>query len=576
MTDMKGKIQVKTKTPYDQKIVLALLPYWTPQLPPMGISCIKTYLKERGFKHVIGIDANTDMQLRFRYDNYINRLKEIVPLSKQGNFRSIGNDVWQNHMMAHMNYTNEKEYLELVKTLVWEVFFHDIDNEIAWEFVGYIKDFYVRLEAFVDDFLEREQPDVLGLSAFIGTLPASVFAAKRAKKKNPDILTVLGGGAFTDQLGLGSPNLDYFVENSIDYIDKFIIGEGEILFYKLLLGQLCDHQRVFSIRDIKGEVVDLSSSGIPDIEDFNLEHYLTLGHYASRSCPFQCNFCSDPVYWGAYRRKDAQKMVKEFTEMYRRYGYQLFIMTDLLINPLLAALSDALIESDLSIYFESTMRISETACNLENTMKWRRAGFYHAEMGCESGSPRILQLMNKKITVEQIRGTITAMAEAGIKTTTYWVIGYPGETEEDFQMTLDLVEELKDNIYEAMNNAFWYYQAGPVNNSNWQDKSFPLFTEKQKKMLLLQQWLLDLEPSREIRYNRVARFVDHINMLGIPDINRLQDIHNADIRWKRLHKNSVPPILDFDRGSVYIDENKRLREFQKVRHKLEHDNQWGF
>lgn len=573
---MEEKERQQEKNPYDQKIVLALLPYWTPQLPPMGISCIKAYLIQHGFKHVVGIDANTDVHLRQGYDDYIGRLREIIPNRKRGNFRSIGNDVWQNHMMAHMTYTDEEEYRDLVKKLVWEVFFHEIDDDLTTEFIDYIKAFFVQLENFIDDFLEREKPDVFGLSAFIGTLPASVFAAKLAKKKNPGILTVLGGGAFTDQLGLGSPNLDYFVENSAGYMDKLIIGEGEILFKKLLLGQLPEDQRVFTIRDIEGEVVDLTTAPIPDIEDYDLEHYPTLGFFTSRSCPFVCNFCSDPVLWGRYRKKNPEQVVKEFTEIYNRYGYQLFIMTDLLMNPQVDALSDALIESPISFYYDCPMRISEEGCNPENTMKWRRGGYYRAEMGCESGSPRVLELMNKKITINQIRGTLTAMAEAGIKTTTYWVIGYPGETEEDFQMTLDLVEELKDYIYEAMNNAFWYYQAGPVNNKNWQDRSYPLFDDKQREMLMLQQWQLNLEPNREVRYNRVARFVDHITRLGIPDINRLQDIHKADLRWKRLHKNAVPPMLDFDRGAVYIDENKRLRELQKVQHSLKHDDNWGF
>jgi radical SAM superfamily enzyme YgiQ (UPF0313 family) len=544
----------------DSKILLVLLPYWTPQIPPMGIACIKSYLDQQGYANVSSVDANTEIELREGYDIYFSRLKDIVPREKHGNFRSIGNDVWQSHMMAHLNYEDEKDYIELVKLMVWEIFFHKIDDEIAYELCGMAETFYTRLEKYMTALLEREKPDVFGVSAFIGTLPASVFALKLAKEKYPGIMTVLGGGVFYDQLGFGSPNLDFFVEKTTAYIDKIIIGEGEILFTKLLNGEFPESQRVLTIKDLKGEVVNLDTVALPDVSDFDLEHYPTIGAYASRSCPFQCNFCSDPVLWGRYRKKSPKQVVEEFTRIYNQYGYQLFIMTDLLMNPMVTELSREFLKSDISFYWDCPLRICDEAGNVENTMLWRRAGYYRVEMGCESGSPRMLKLMNKKITVPQIRKALTALAEAGIKTTTYWVIGYPGETEEDFQMTLDLVEELADCIYEAMNNAFWYYPAGPVNNINWKDKSYSLFPEKARDMLLLQQWLLDLEPSREERYSRVHRFVKH----------------EADERWKRLHKNAVPPLIDFNGGAVYIDENKRVQDIGFVQNQMTHDGNWGF
>jgi hypothetical protein len=239
-------------------------------------------------------------------------------------------------------------------------------------------------------------------------------------------------------------------------------------------------------------------------------------------------------------------------------------------------LAPELIKSGCSFYFDCPMRVWDKAGDIENTMLWRRAGYYRVEMGCESGSPRVLQLMNKRITIEQTRAAISGLALAGIKTTTYWVIGYPGETEADFRMTLDLVEELKDDIYEAMNNAFWYYPGGQVHSSVWREKSFPLFSEKTRNMILLQQWLLDMEPGREERYHRVNRFVRHIEKLGIPDIITLQDLYQADERWKKLHKNAVPPLVEFKREGIYIDENKYIDRIETVRTQLRHDDDWGF
>lgn len=571
--------QAKTKRVIakDEKILLLLLPYWTPQLPPMGIACLKSYLKQQGYNNIVTVDANVEMELREGYDLYFAKLRSMIPKDKEGNFRSIGNDVWQNHMMAHINKDKAEgdTYDRLAEKLVWEIFFHKVSPEDLAELNGIIQLTYDRLESYLMKLYEKEKPSVVGVSAFIGTLASSVYACKVARRNNPDVLNVIGGGAFCDQLGILSPNLEYFSQQTKDIIDYILIGEGEILFHKLLEGKLPEGKRIYGIKDIQGQVVDLATVERPDISDFELHHYPSLGSYASRSCPFQCKFCSDPVLWGEFRKKEPKQIVRELTQTYRETGNQIFIMTDLLMNPNVTQLSQEFEKSDVSIYWDCPFRICEEACDEENTFLWRRGGYYRVEMGCESGSPRMLKLMDKRITVDQIRRALKALAKAGIKTTTYWVIGFPGETEEDFQMTLDLVEELKDYIYEAMNNAFWFYPGAPVNSSNWVGKSFPLFSEKDRELLLVQQWLLDLEPNREERYRRVNRFVAHRRKLGIPDINTLQHIYEADERWKRLHKNAVPPLVEFQRGQ-YIDENKYIKRQTAVRNTLKHDDNWGF
>ena len=138
--------------------------------------------------------------------------------------------------------------------------------------------------------------------------------------------------------------------------------------------------------------------------------------------------------------------------------------------------------------------------------------------------------MSKKITVEQIKTAVSALAYAGIKTTTYWVIGHPGETEEDFQKTLDLIEELKSDIYEAETNPFWYVPNGQVNGDKWASRSTFLYPPWARDMLLIQQWVVDEEPSREVRYSRVNRFAQHCKKLGIPNPYSMIDIHHADKR----------------------------------------------
>jgi hypothetical protein len=163
----------------------------------------------------------------------------------------------------------------------------------------------------------------------------------------------------------------------------------------------------------------------------------------------------------------------------------------------------------------------------------------------ESGSQRVLDLMDKKITVAQIKAAISSLAKAGIKTTTYWIAGFPGETREDFQQTLDLIEELKDDIYEAESNPFWYYLKALVKSDEWAGHSISLYPEQATELLLLPTRVLDIEPSPRERYDRMKRFSLHCERLGIPNPYSMADLYQADKRWQQLHPQAVPPLNDF-------------------------------
>ena len=219
-----------------QKILLALMPYWDPLIPPTGIACLKAFLTRHGCE-VTTRDANTEIELRNLYFSYFNTLKAFVPEENMGNFYNIGQHVLRNHMMAHLHYTDEHEYLELVGRIISLHYFCPVDRHYIYELDRILGEFYLQLERVMCDWLEKEGPQVLGLSVYTGTLPASVFAFKLAKKICPDIMTVMGGGVFSDQLAFDSPALKLFLEKT-PYIDKIIIGEGEQLFLELLQGHL--------------------------------------------------------------------------------------------------------------------------------------------------------------------------------------------------------------------------------------------------------------------------------------------------------------------------------------------------
>lgn len=553
----------RKKIEHQEKILLIILPRWEQLIPPMGISCLKSFLRQYGY-NVKTVDVNGQEQLCEPFDRYFSNLTKFVPDEKKGNFYNIINEVISNHMMAHLNHEDEKKYTQLVKIIISKTFFCHLDDGAVGELNKIIDEYYKRLETYIHRLLEKEKPTVLGISVYGSTFPSSLFAFKVAKKNYPGLKTVMGGGIFSDQLTLGSLNLEFFWEKARDYIDRLIIGEGEMLLLKYLRGELPESQRILTLQNLNNEVLDLSLVDKPDFSDLDLSNYNYLAAYGARSCPLNCTFCAETVIWGKYRKKNTRQVADELIKLYVTHGRQLFLMSDSLLNPLITGLSRELLKRDVSIYWDGYLRADRDVCETEKTHLWRRGGFYRARLGLESGSQRILDLMGKKITPQQITDAVSSLALSGIKTTTYWIIGYPGETEEDFLQTLDLIEKLKDNIYEADCNTFKYSLTGQVHSEKWQktQKRMLLYPQEAKDMLITQTWVL-CEPSREETYQRLNRFVRHCKKLGIPNPYSMYDIHYADLRWKKLHKNAVPTLLEF-KNKGYINENKNMKKLHPV------------
>jgi radical SAM superfamily enzyme YgiQ (UPF0313 family) len=565
-----------------EKVLLVLLPYWSPLIPPLGISCLKSYLCRHGYDVAIR-DANTEKELEKIYNRYFDALKSYVPEDKRGNFYNLGNYVWQDHMMAYLNYKDEKTLSRLVKLLILQCFFVGVEDRQVDELNKYAAEFYTWLKGYFMALLEQEKPTLLGLSVYSGALPASVFAFKLARQRYPGIKTAMGGGIFAEALAPGSSNLGYFLERTKDFIDAIIIGEGEQLLLKMLRGQLPQSQRVYTLKDIDREVLDLAQVELPDYTDLNLPCYPYLSAFTGRSCPFQCGFCSETVQWGPYRRKSAQQVVNELNRLSRRHNCRLFLMGDSLLNPIVTELARESIDKNCPVYWDGYLRADRHVCDPGNAALWRRGGFYRARLGVESGSPRVLERMDKKITPGQIRSAAANLAATGIKTTTYWVVGYPGETEADFHQTLDLVEQLKDDIYEADCNPFTYFPIGQVNSGPWADQytGALLYPEEFREMLWVQTWILNCEPRREDIFRRLNRFTRHCARLDIPNPYSLRDIHRADERWQKLHPNAVPPLLEFlrcreNRDIEIIDETKNSASTAKAQNLFQNKEEWKF
>ena len=561
-----------------EKILLILLPFWTPMIPPLGITNLKSYLQAHGFV-VKTADANIETDYKEIYDTYFDCLRQCVPEEKRGNFFSIGTDVLRNHLMVHIHCTDERTYVELVKILINRTYYINVDDSTAYRLIGIVVEFYAWLRQYVYNLLEKEKPGVLGLSVYKDILPASMFVFKITRERFPHIKTVMGGSVFSEQLTVGSPDLEFFLEKTKHYIDHLLIGPAELLFLKYLNGDLrglSDSQRVYTAQDIGGEMEEFSSLDIPDYSDIDISKYPYLGYTGSLSCPYQCSFCNVVSYFGKYKQKDVSQIADEMQRLYHIYGSQVFYFSDNMVNPYIFKLAEENLKRDKVIYWSAYLKVDDYGSDPANTMQWRRGGFYHARLGLDSGSQHILDMMDKRITPAQSKAMIAGLAHAGIKTTTYWLVGHPGETEADFQETLDFLSECKNDIWEAECEYFNYNYSGQSHSQTWSGKRVLVYPADARDMLIVNKWGVDGEPSREVIMNRVCRFVDHCKKLGIPNPYSLHEIHQADLRWQRLHPNAATPLIEFRGENVYIDECRYLKELHFVKNSGEFSGDFEF
>lgn len=559
------------------KILLSILPYWDPMIPPMGITTLKAFLQEYGYI-VKTVDLIVKKESLDFYSNYFQTLRKCIPEEKQGNFNNIGHDVLQSHMMAYWNHNDKKEYAELVGELIYKSYYVEVEEHYIKQLNQIMDDFYMMLRDNWLKLLAEVQPEVVGVTAYKCTVPASLFVLKLTREKYPHIKTVMGGGTFNETHAPDSPNFKALLDAAEGYLDKFILGQGELLFLKYLRGELPENQRVYTKAEIGDKILDFHEQRLPDFSDLDVEKYPYLAATASTSCLYQCSFCVAAKVAGKYRIKEPDQTTREMIRLYKQYGRQLFFMTDSLLNPAVTALADEIIKSGVSLYYDAYFRVDEPSADIRNTLHWRRGGMYRVRLGAESGSSRILAEMNKQITVPQIKAAVSALAYAGIKTTTYWVIGHPGETEEDFQQTLDLVEELKDDTFQAECNYFLPHYSKQFSEEEWRKNIRLLYPERALDMLVFQYYTPapGLEPSREETFRRVHRFEAHCRKLGIPNPYSYDQPVKADERWRRLHENAVPPLLDFMAKGKYIDENFEIKNVTYAENKRTAADDFGF
>ena len=316
-------------------------------------------------------------------------------------------------------------------------------------------------EPHLQQVLHHIRPLVAGISC---TTPTSKSAAKLAaaiKSLAPEVTMVIGGShasALPEQTLLEFPSFDYLV-----------FGEGETTFLELCIrlrdggkdsainGLAFRENGNVSMTEARQLITDLDSIPFParDLIDYAAQaghssrgfsnKLLSTELFTSRGCPVGCSFCAIQATFGrSVRFRDTSFIEEEVSRMVHDQHFNHIVIADdtfTLLPGRAASICEILERSNINSWNCDT-RVNTVTPDLLKLMK--RSGCTKVAFGVESGSQRMLDLMGKGITVEQVRNAVNWAKQAGIKHIEgNFIIGSdPSETWEDLEETRKLITTL--------------------------------------------------------------------------------------------------------------------------------------
>jgi radical SAM superfamily enzyme YgiQ (UPF0313 family) len=325
------------------------------------------------------------------------------------------------------------------------------------------------------DAIRRYNPDIVGITCMTPTLPSALEVAKLTKEVSENIITVLGG-----------VHLSVFPSETINfpYIDFGIQGEGEYTFLDLVRyieqkSGSFEHINGLIWKHNKKIIVNQESPPIQDLDrlPFPARHLLSTHLYgsiimprpmttliAARGCPFKCAFCFRDKYGRIYRMRSPENVVDEIEHCIEAFGIKyLAFYDDCWPNKqFLRNICKEIIDRGIDIQWETPQRVDLVDPELLKLMK--EAGCTRLRYGVESGSPRILKLMQKNITLDKVRKVFKWTRDERIETFAYFIIGYPTETYDEFRSTIELAKEISPdwamfNVAVPLPNTLMWRQA---------------------------------------------------------------------------------------------------------------------
>jgi anaerobic magnesium-protoporphyrin IX monomethyl ester cyclase len=314
------------------------------------------------------------------------------------------------------------------------------------------------------------RPDIVGISSMILLSKNTFRFAELVRERLPEALLVVGGPmptlyperyagpfdlVFRGEADLSFPDFcqDYFSQQ----VGRKTLYQLDLTRYPGMYARSLD--LVVENPIIHYSTREIQNFPIPDRSGFDHASYQnawlekngtrTTSLMVTLGCPFDCDFCSRPVFGHVYRKRNLDVVFEEIRQI-KQLGYdQLWIADDnFTLN---FSLLRTFCERMLGMGMKWSCLSRSTGITPEIAHLMKEAGCQRVYLGLESGSDETLRLMNKKATLEDGITAVQHFRQAGVDVAAFFIVGYPGETpayiEQTFKLALSLpLNEISFNV----------------------------------------------------------------------------------------------------------------------------------
>jgi radical SAM superfamily enzyme YgiQ (UPF0313 family) len=296
---------------------------------------------------------------------------------------------------------------------MWDEFLEDIS-------LGWIKK------------IKDEDPEWLGISLL--SWNSDLFIKKflpLVRKQIPKVKIIVGGTR------AGNGGGEILKERGL--VDHYISGPGEIAIVELLKGNTAYP----GIDSKKYKMVNINHIDVADYSDIEFTDYKYFFSHLSWGCINHCGFCSEANYKKGFQSRNPENTIKEMNQINAMFGVNNFLLSDSLINGIKKDfLKFIKLMKGNSYTFGGHYLINDwmTETDFKNASE---SGLGYISVGIETGCERIRKEMGKNITNKMIFNTLEYCSKYNISVIVLMIIGWPTETEEDFQETLEFVTKIQ-------------------------------------------------------------------------------------------------------------------------------------
>jgi len=300
--------------------------------------------------------------------------------------------------------------------------------------------------AMLKERLAAWKPDIVGVTTTTPGVPGAIQACIIAKEVGAVVV-------------LGGPHTEVFAEENLFHscIDYVGVGEGATI-----MPDLADRMRDgVPVTDVPGLIgrgfrnrpapmLNLEDMGWPSRDSVPVENYHSImakrpfaTMISSRGCPFQCSFCFKQAVDRKSIYRTAEDVVNEMEYLVRDLGVKEIMFYDdvfTMKRKRVVEICELIRRRKLKVRWEAPTRVDLVDEELMRMMAG--AGCVRLRFGIESGDIDILRLMQKKTDLDEIVRAVSAAKRAGIQTFAYFIVGWLGETQEQYQRTVELATRL--------------------------------------------------------------------------------------------------------------------------------------